>query len=77
MDIGFIPRADASQPAEKDSKPAAPVEEKKSKASSTAGAYQSMFVKGASEFVKKDKESDDVKTNGADLEEELPEGIVR
>ena len=78
-DLGFIPRPDASVPIateeKKDHKPASFAEEKRSKPSSSVNAYKSMFVKGASEFVHKEKE-DEKRNNEMEMEEELPEGRV-
>ena len=77
-DLGFIPRPDASLPVAteetKDRKPAPRADEKKSRPSSSANAYKSMFVKGASEFLQKGKEEEEKRSNGVEKEEELPEG---
>lgn len=78
-DLGFIPRPDASVPVapeeKKDHKPAPFAEEKRSKPSSSVNAYKSMFVKGASEFVQKEKE-EEKRNSEVEKEEELPEGRV-
>ncbi|XP_076451141.1 uncharacterized protein LOC143287018 [Babylonia areolata] len=76
VDFGFIPRPDASAPlAAEEPKVAPPVVEEKPKSTSASSAYQSMFVKGASEFVKMEKE-EEKKENGLEMEEELPEEPV-
>ncbi|XP_070200550.1 formin-binding protein 4-like isoform X2 [Littorina saxatilis] len=81
VDIGFIPKPEASIATTEELRESKPIivvkeektikKEKRSKPSSSH-AYKSMFVKGAVEFVKKEK--DEEKTDKVlEMEEELPE----